>query len=293
MAIYNLGSINIDHVYAVQHLVEPGETLAAEQYRAGLGGKGANQSIAASRAGARVVHMGAVGADADWAIAKMVAAGVNVDAISRLDTPTGHAIIEVDPAGENAILLYPGANILQDRAKIETTLSGAGPGDTLLLQNETNAQVFAAQHAQARGMRVVYSAAPFSVEAVRAVAPYVSLLIMNEIEAAQLAAESDSDQEYLNISEVLVTRGSKGALWRNQRTGKTVEVAAFSVTPVDTTGAGDCFAGYVAAGLDSRLDISAAMRRASAAAALKVTRMGAADGIPTSAEVDAFLADYE
>lgn len=284
MAIYNLGSINIDHVYRVPHLPAAGETLSALGYAQGLGGKGANQSVAAARAGACVFHIGAVGPGSDWVLAELAGYGVDLRHVTVGAEPTGHAIINVDPAAENSIVIYPGANRVLSGDMAGAALSGAGAGDTLLLQNETSAQVEAAAFAAARGMRVIYSAAPFDIAAVRAVLPQVSLLVMNKGEAAQLRAAEGA----LPSLDCLITKGAQGAEWLSAGAGP-LFMPAFKVTPVDTTGAGDTFIGTLAAALDLGLPREAAMRRAAAASALQVTRQGAAQAIPTAAEVDAFL----
>jgi ribokinase len=288
MTVFNLGSINADHFYSVPRLPGPGETIAAGALGTGLGGKGANQSVAAARAGARVVHIGAVGADGAWAVGRLRGHGIDTRHVAVVDRPTAHAIINVDPAGENAIVIFPGANHAQDPARIAAALSEAGPGDILLLQNETTAVVEAARLGRARGCRVIYSAAPFDADAVRAVMAHVDLLVLNAVEAAQLAEALGVTADALPVPEVLVTRGAQGAAWR--RGAETAEVPGLAVTPVDTTGAGDTFTGYVAAALDEGLEMAAAMRLAAAAAALKVTRRGTADAIPDRAEVAAFLA---
>lgn len=288
MTIFNLGSINIDHFYRLPHLPAPGETLAAIGYSIGLGGKGANQSAAAAKAGAQVVHLGAVGPDGGWAVERLRGLGVDTSGIARLDTPTGHAIIQVDARGENSIVLFPGANRALPFSVVEQALADARPGDTLMLQNETAHQVAAAQMACDRGLRVIYSAAPFDVEAVRAVMKYVSILAVNAVEADQLCAAMGVALDALDVPELLVTRGADGAEWRSG--GNTVIALPIKVDPVDTTGAGDTFAGYFAAARDSGLDPAAALGLASAAASLKVTRHGTADAIPTRAEVEAFRA---
>lgn len=284
MTVYNLGSINIDHVYRVPHLPAPGETLSALAYTQGLGGKGANQSVAAARAGARCVHIGAVGPGSDWVLIAMERYGVDLAGVSTLSEATGHAIINVDPGAENAIVIYPGANRAISSAMTEAALSTARPGDSLLLQNETSAQVEAAAMGATKGLRVIYSAAPFDIAAVRAVLPHVSLLVMNEIEAEQLRAA----QGALPDIDCIITQGARGAEWISAGTEPLFQ-PAFKVVPVDTTGAGDTFIGTLAAGLDLGLDRATAMRRAAAAAAIQVTRPGAAPAIPTAAEVDAFL----
>ena len=285
MTVYCLGSINVDHVYRVAHLPGPGETLAAEGLSRMLGGKGANQSVAAARAGARVVHVGAVGPDGGFALTALQEHGVDCTHVRQVETPTGHAVILVDAAGENAITLFPGANHAQSAEALTEALDGAGPGDTLLLQNETDLQVEAAQVAHARGLRVIYSAAPFAVDAVRAILPHVSLLAMNAVEADQLRVALGG----VTGCDRLVTRGAQGAQWFMDQ-GETVTVPAFPVSPVDSTGAGDCLIGWAAAVLDRGADRGEALREASAAAALQVARPGTAQAIPSRDEVAAFIA---
>lgn len=278
--IFNLGSINADYIYSVPHLPMPGETLAATGLIRGLGGKGANQSVAAARAGSSVQHIGAVGPDGAWAIDEISGAGIDTAHVATVDTPTGHAIINVDPSGENAIVIFPGANKKQSLTHLKTALSSGHPGDILLLQNETNLQVEAAQHARALGLTVIYSAAPFSLDATQAVLPHVDILVMNAVEHAQFGQTP-------NNIRLIITRGSDGTDWIED--DQTTHVPAFPVTPVDTTGAGDCFIGYVAAGLDQGMSPVQAMRLGSAASALQVQRPGTAQAIPTRAEVDVFL----
>lgn len=288
MTIWNLGSINIDHFYRLPHLPAPGETLAAESYAVGLGGKGANQSVAAAKAGARVMHIGGAGPDS-WALERLRGLGVDCRHVEHCAAATGHAIINVDARGENAIVLYAGANRAFGLEGVAAALAEAVPGDTLLLQNETAHQAEAAQMARAKGMRVVYSAAPFEVAAVRAVLPHLTLLVLNEVEAGQLAEALGAELDRLLVPQILVTRGSEGAEWRDLASGERVFQPAFAVAAVDTTGAGDTFAGYFAAARDKGMPPAEALRLASAAASVKVTRAGTADAIPARAEVDAFL----
>ena len=284
MAIYSLGSINIDHVYQVPHLAQPGETLAATEYSKGLGGKGANQSVAAAKAGAKVFHIGAVGKDALWTLDALQAYGVDVRNIQQIMTATGHAIIQVDPAAENTITLFPGANRQISDNNVARVLASARPDDILLMQNETSAQFASVRLAADMGLRVLYSPAPFEIGPLQDVVPFASLLLMNEGEAAQMVNAFGGLPE----CDVIITKGGDGAEWH--RMGEdALHVPAFPVTAVDTTGAGDCFAGTIAAALDAGMDRPQALRRASAAAALQVTRPGAAAAMPDVAEVDAFL----
>lgn len=289
MAIWNLGSINIDHVYRLDSLPKPGETLASRGYSVGLGGKGANQSVAAAQAGAVTRHLGAMGMQDRWVRERLRDAGVDISGIQRVaGQVTGHAIILLDGTGENAIVIDPGANRAVDEDKLKVSLRAMAATDTLLLQNETSGQVAAARAAAQAGARIIYSAAPFDLPAVRAMLPLASILAMNEGEAAQLFAAIPGD---LPVEGLLVTKGSKGAEYRDLRTGEVHRQPAFRVTAADTTAAGDTFAGYFAAALDEGATIPAALRLAAGAAALKVTRQGAGDAIPARAEVEAFLAD--
>lgn len=283
MAILNLGSINIDHVYQVPHLPQPGETLAALRYSTGLGGKGANHSIAIARAGGTVRHLGAVGPEGDWCVTAMERDGVDVTHVARIETPTGHAIINVDPSGENAIVIFDGANRQVTEPAIIAALDACQPGDWLLIQNETNATAFAVAKAKARGLRTACAAAPFDADMVARVLPHLDLLSMNEVEADALQRAIRHD---IDIPRLLITRGAKGATYRQN--DREVTIPAVPVTPVDTTGAGDTFLGYFLAGIDSGQDTEFALHRAARASALQVTRPGAAAAIPTAAEVAAF-----
>lgn len=282
MTIFNLGSINIDLVYRVPHLPGPGETLASTSFTKGLGGKGANMSVAIARAGGRCTHIGSVGEDGQWTVDKLAEMGVDTLHIDR-SLPTGHAIIYVDDAGENSIVLNAGANRCMSSDGVKAALDRATDTDIFICQNETNLQSEAAKLAHDMGLRVAYAAAPFSPEAVQAVLPYLSLLVLNEVEAHQLQEATGLSIEELNLPDVVVTLGAQGCRWYTH--GLTRDFAAIAVTPVDTTGAGDTFTGYLVAGLDQGLSMEAAIERAGRAAALMVTRLGTAEVIPTLQEV--------
>lgn len=288
MTIFNLGSINIDNFYRVPHMPAPGETLKAQDHQVGLGGKGANQSVAAALAGSDVIHIGAVGPDGKWCLDTLKDKGIDTIHVTQQRTATGHANIVVDADGENQIILYSGANHTLTKGQIDAALTGSKPGDTLILQNETNLMVEAATAAQTCGLRVIYSAAPFVAEDAKAMLPVTDMLVLNEVEAQQLTDALCSSIATLNVPIVLITKGAEGAVWIENGV-ETAKVPAFPVTPVDTTGAGDCFIGYVAAGLDQGLSPKDAMRLGAAASAIKVTRFGTADAIPARAEVDDYL----
>lgn len=286
MTIFNLGSINADHVYCVPHLPGPGETLAATSMQTGLGGKGANMSVAAARAGSHVVQIGAVGRDGLWAKNRLLEYGVDTRHIAELDVPTGHAIITVDDVGENAITLFSGANhqILED--SIARVLSSGSTGDIFVTQNETNAQVIAAKIGSKLGLRICYAAAPFDANAVKAMLPYLDFLILNSVEAQQLETALDVSIEELEVADIVITLGAKGARWVGREIDQSFD--AIKVDPIDTTGAGDTFTGYVLAGLDRGLTMGQSISLAMRAAALMVMRMGTADVIPDLKEVEEF-----
>lgn len=285
MAIWNLGSINADMVYTMPHLPVAGETLAATGLGQFLGGKGANMSVAAARAGSVVHHIGAVGPEGDWAVQRLMEYGVDTRRISAVDVPTGHAIIAVDGAGENQIILFPGANHSITSNQIGQALAEANSGDILVLQNETNMQAEAVKMARALGLQVAYAAAPFDAGSVQEVLPYLDLLFLNEIEAQQLQKATGKAPSALGVAHVIVTLGAKGARYFDDRTKGSLDIPAFPVTPVDTTGAGDTFTGYVLSGLDRGLPMPQAMAQAARAGALMVMRQGTADVIPDLKEV--------
>lgn len=283
MTIFNLGSINIDKTYLVPRLPGPGETLAATAVSQGLGGKGANMSVAAARAAGRAVHVGAIGADGRWARDRLMEYGVDTRHIAEVPGETGHAVIAVSEDGENQILIWPGANDLIAEDQLATALRDARPGDWVVTQNETNAQEEAARLAKAQGLSLLYAAAPFEVAAVQAVLPQVNLLVLNAVEAAQLAEALGRDLAALGVRDVVVTLGADGC--RHVGPEGETHHPAFPATPIDTTGAGDTFTGYLVAGLDRGQPIAQAIRTAQRAAALMVARVGTADVIPDLREV--------
>ncbi|MGJ8589234.1 MAG: ribokinase [Yoonia sp.] len=286
MAIWNLGSINADFVYRVPHIPAPGETLPSTARHMFLGGKGTNMSVAAARAAAHVHHIGAVGEDGRWAIERLLEYGVDTRNIAVLETETAQAIIMVDPQGENAIILHPGANAEIPQVTLQAAMAEAQTGDWLIIQNETNLQRTAAEMGKKLGLQIAYAAAPFDADRVQAVLPSLDFLILNAVEAAQLEQAIGQAPGDLPVRDVIVTLGADGADWYGDK-GKQ-HFPAIKVDPVDTTGAGDTFTGYVLAGLDRGLPMAQAIGQATKAGALMVMRHGTADVIPDLSEVQAF-----
>ncbi|MEP1353895.1 MAG: ribokinase [Tateyamaria sp.] len=287
MAVWNLGSINIDNVYRVSHLPAPGETLHAADYTQGLGGKGANMSVAITRAAARVTHIGAVGPAGSWTVERLLEYGVDTGHIARLgDQATGHANISVAKDGENQIVVFSGANKSITEDMVGAALSDAAAGDILVMQNETNCQKYAAEIAKTLGLQVVYAAAPFDADAVAKVLPFTDLLVLNEVEAGQLMAAMKRELSELGVPSIVVTLGSEGSKWLDVSAGSETHMPAIPVTPVDTTGAGDTFTGYLVAGLDRGMPMLQALALATQAGALMVTRQGTADVIPDLKDIE-------
>ena len=277
---YNLGSINLDLVYQVPHFPAPGETLMSTDFRRYPGGKGLNQSVAMARAGASVVHIGACGADADFCLQELIDAGVEL-AVDRTRPVSGQGVIYIDPTGENQIVVLPAANLEITPQQVSQGLESMGSNDWLVLQNETNLQVEVAKQARALGARVAYSAAPFESHALAEILPYVDVVAMNQGESEQAIQALGSQPEQWGC-EVLITLGGQGAKFFDGQGW--YEQSAPKVAPVDTTGAGDTFFGYFIAHLD-QAGPQQALKLATQASAIQITRPGAASAIPRLEEL--------
>ncbi len=288
MSIVNVGSINVDHVYRVAHFTEAGETQTALEYQVGLGGKGLNQSIAIVRAGGDVAHVGAIGRDDSWTPAELEKIGLDLSAVARVDAPTGHAIIEVDSEGENRIVIVGGANQTLRESAIEAALRVDGV-NYLLTQSETNAVEQCFRLAKTHDIPLIFSPAPCDESLRELPLELAKYIVLNEIELMQLAGEDDFDRAVGALksrcpsTNFVVTLGGDGVEFIGVE--DTIVLPAEPVEPVDTTGAGDCFLGYFAAGLDIGLTHIEALERATQAAAIAVTRAGAVSAIPELKEL--------
>ncbi len=258
------GSINVDLVTRVAKSPLPGETVMGSDYQLIPGGKGANQAVAARRAGADVRLVGAIGDDdiARAALTELEPAGVDLESVARRHGTTGIAIITVDDSGENTIVVSPGANASADAAQVPPYAFAAK--DTLLLQMEVPfaESMKVAQRASDAGARVVLSVAPFTPLAPTELGP-TSIIVVNEHEAADFARyfglSARGEQAVVTAlarrldRTVIATLGPEGAVASGPE--GLVKVPALAVTPVDTTGAGDTFAGVLAAYLDAGADL--------------------------------------
>ena len=284
------GSANLDFVVRAAHIPAPGETVLGRAFQTFPGGKGANQAVACARAGGVATRMLLALGDDAFAPpieASLCDAGVQPQVVRVAGEPTGTAFICLSDDAENAITVAPGAN-----AKLRPADLPPLDGVThLLLQLETPVDTVSAYavRAQAADVTVVLNAAPARALPAELLAA-VDLLIVNQGELAAItgiAGDVDAALARLPVRCVVVTLGRRGC--RARCDGAFVSQAAFAVQAIDTTAAGDTFCGALVAALAEGAALPAALRRASAAAAIACTRLGAQASIPTRAEVDAFL----
>lgn len=291
MNVVNFGSLNIDHVYAVDHFCRAGETIHTKSYTQNAGGKGLNQSIAVSRSGQKVHHAGLLGPEGTRLAELLSGSGVDLRYLKHTDVPQGHAVIQVQPDGQNCIFLYGGSNQAVTPKEIDEVLMQLNAGDYLLLQNEIANLTYLLRAAARRGLRVVLNASPISDELLNADLSGVDWLVVNEIECAAMAGCGDAQAGYETLKQrypslgILLTLGSEGSVsWKD---GTEVRQCAYPVKAVDTTGAGDTFMGYFVGCLAQGMERQTAMQYASMASAISVTRPGAAASIPLMDEVRA------
>ena len=289
MKVLNFGSLNIDYTYCVDRFVQPGQTKACRELRKGAGGKGLNQSVALSMAGAQVYHAGLIGQGGAFLRTVLSDCGVDCGYIGESRSQNGHAIIQLDDAGQNCILLYPGTNMELTEPYIDRVLAHFSAGDILLLQNETNQIPYLIERAAEKGMRVALNAAPMTDEVKSYPLDKLSWLIVNEAEGAALTGQTEAGQIAETLAErypklaIVLTLGADGVIYRQGKLD--LYVPARRVAAVDTTGAGDTFTGYFLAAVADSSDAAYAMTFATAAAALAVQKPGAAASVPALEEV--------
>ena len=292
-----LGSTNLDLIGTVSRIPKPGETVPGGAFSMAAGGKGANQALAARRAGAEVRMFAAAGTDsfAKEALGLLDADGVDLGHVRKVEGPTGIAMIFVDEEGENVIAILPGANGTMGVADAEAALAGLGIGSILMLQQEIPqaATERALDLARAQGVVSILNTAPF-LATTPEIVEKASIAIANETEF-QLLTGAGLDRLDAAMADwardknqtIIVTLGPDGA--RAATPTGSISVPSMPIDPVDTVGAGDTFCGYLAAGLDQGLDLEAAMRRAAVAASLACLKPGAQPSIPYAEEVAAKL----
>lgn len=289
MKILNFGSLNYDYVYSVAHIVRPGETILSENMQTFCGGKGLNQSVALARAGEKVYHAGMVGEEGELLLNTCRNNHIDISFIKSINGKSGHTIIQVDETGQNCIILYGGSNQSMTKEFINQVLDGFEAGDWIILQNEVNLLFYIIDKAYEKGLKIVLNPSPYNEKIEECDLSKVSLFLLNEIEGGQLTGKTDNNEileamilKYPNAGIVL-TLGADGVIYKDKK--EQCSHGCYKVKVVDTTAAGDTFTGYFIHALIQKLSIPGALKLASKAAAIAVSRHGATTSIPYINEV--------
>lgn len=289
MRVLNIGSLNLDYVYRVDHIILPGETQATESRQVFLGGKGINQSVALAKAGVEVYHAGLIGTNGQPFLDACKEFGVRDEYIRKLDAPDGHTVIQIDKNAQNSILLFGGTNQMLTEAYIDEVLSHFTKDDLLLLQNEVNLLPYIVDKAYNMGMRIALNPSPFNSKLDAVDMNKISIFLLNEVEGNQLTGKHDPAEILEKLKEIyphariVLTLGKDGAMYADKN--ETCFQPIFPVKAVDTTAAGDTFTGYFIAGLAEGLSMQEVLRRSAKASSIAVTRPGAVPSIPYKEEV--------
>lgn len=284
MKILNYGSLNMDYVYRVDHIALPGETIRAADFHMYAGGKGLNQSIALSRAEVRVCHAGNIGQDGDMLLDLLNANGIDTTHIRRVAGPTGHAMIQVNTSGQNSIVVFGGANLSNTEESVGRVMAAFDPGDILLVQNEINRMDAIIEKARQRNLHIVLNPSPVDEALLAYDLSSIDTFILNEVEGARITGHTQPKEILAQMkarfprSAVVLTLGKAGAVY--QKGEDTLSQGIYDVAVVDTTGAGDTFTGYFLAMIAKDHSVKQALSTAAKAAALAVSKPGAADSIP-------------
>ena len=290
MKVLNFGSLNLDYVYSVDHMVTPGETLASYGMNVFCGGKGLNQSIALAKAGVEVYHAGLIGEEGEILLKTCQEGGVDSRYIRKTTEKSGHTIIQVDKDGQNCILLYGGANQSITREYVDEVLSHFEKGDILLLQNEINLLDYIINQAYEKGMMIILNPSPYNEKLDSCDFKKISMLLLNEVEGAQVTGEKDEKKILVRLKElypdmqVVLTLGKDGSVY--QYKDQVYRQGIFSVQAVDTTAAGDTFSGYFISSILEGMPVDEGLKLAAKASAIAVSREGATASIPVKAEVE-------
>ena len=292
MKVLNFGSLNVDYVYQVDHIMLPGETQSSTRRNVFAGGKGLNQSVALAKAGLPTYHAGQVGNDADGEMLLQVLErnGVDCSLVNRIDGPCGHTVIQVDKNAQNCILLFGGANRCIDAAYRKKVFSQFSAGDVIVLQNEINDLDQVIDEAYEKGMRIVLNPSPFDAYLDRCDWNKVDVFFINEVEGAQISGREAAEdilawfREHHPKALVVLTLGGAGSCC--MKDGQVYQQEIVPVKAVDTTAAGDTFTGFFLRAYLNGQPISVALALAARASSVTVSRPGAADSIPTMAELE-------
>lgn len=289
MKVLNFGSLNLDYVYSVDHMVTPGETLASSGMNVFCGGKGLNQSIALAKAGVEVYHAGLIGGEGEMLLDACRESGVNTDYIRTIPGKSGHTIIQVDRDGQNCILLYGGANRSITKDFVDEVLGNFEKGDILLMQNEVNLPEYIIDKAYEREMMIILNPSPYDSALDACDFGKVSMFLLNEIEGGQVTGETETNRILEKLKElypetrVVLTLGSDGSVYQYKDEQYRQEI--YKVKAVDTTAAGDTFTGYFISSVIDGMPVPEGLSLAAKASAIAVSREGAAASIPVKEEV--------
>ncbi len=290
MKILCFGSLNLDYVYQVDHIVQPGETIMSDSFEVFNGGKGLNQAIALGRANADCSMAGMIGRDGVHLLECLKESNVNTGLVTISENNTGHAIIQVDKTGQNSIIYFPGANQKIQNSTVQQALSDFGPGDYVLLQNEINNIPYIMEQAKHKGIKIAFNPSPITAGLHDYPLQLVDLMIMNEIEGFELTGEKTEESIVKKMHKVypdtavILTLGKKGALFSD---GINVyRHGIYDVKVLDTTAAGDTFTGYFLASHAAGEPVEVCLRKASIASSIAVSRHGASTSIPFLPEVN-------
>lgn len=291
--ILNFGSLNIDKIYGLDHIVKEGETISASSYDEGMGGKGLNQSIALKRAGADPIHAGFVGEDDGDILLDYMAENEIDFLVKKVSDKSGHAIIQVDKNAKNSIIVEAGANKNIDKSYIDQVLAEFDEGDYLLLQNEISNLQYIVDMASKKKMKIFLNPSPVD-ETIKTIDfNKIDSLILNETEAYELSGCENSDEiidyfrkNYKDLN-LLLTLGKNGGIYSSKDTE--IKFSSFKTHAIDTTGAGDTFLGYFLASISKGADLEKSLNIASLAAGLACSKSGAANSIPSLKEVEEYI----
>lgn len=290
MKVLNFGSLNVDYVYQVDHMVQGGETLSSGEMNVFLGGKGFNQSAALAKAGVPVYHAGMIGEDGKAFLDVCKEYGIQTDFIKVISGKSGHTIIQVDKNAQNCILLYGGANRAITKDYVDEVLGHFEKGDFLLLQNEISELDYIIDKAFEIGMTIVLNPSPFDAYLDACDMTKVSYFLLNEIEGEQISGEKDPEkiilkmQEIYPNSKIMLTLGKNGSVYAENE--MRIWQKIIHVPAVDTTAAGDTFTGYFIAGLIAGYPMKENLEICANASAIAVSRNGASLSIPYKKEVE-------
>lgn len=289
MKILNFGSLNIDYVYKVDHMVREGETLSSSGMEVFLGGKGFNQSVALAKAGVPVYHAGMIGKEGEVFLDACKEYGISSRFIKTIEEKNGHTIIQVDKNGQNCIMLYGGSNRSLTKDFIDEVLAYFNKGDYILLQNEVNHLDYIIEKAYERGIKIILNPSPLDAYLDSCDLSKVTYFMMNEIEGKQITGEKNVDEildrmmQMYPESKVILTLGAAGSMYRDKESSFKQDI--FKATVVDTTAAGDTFTGYFISAIISGKSIPDALKISAMAASITVSREGASPSIPKLDEV--------